>query len=75
MSGITWSKCFRRKPLEAPLESQLKRTLTSVDLLLYGVGSSVGAGIYCLVGIGAGLVDVNTFSCTEPGIEQNLKLL
>jgi basic amino acid/polyamine antiporter, APA family len=56
MSGMTaWSRCFRRKPLETSLESQLKRTLTSVDLLLYGVGSSVGAGIYCLVGIGAGL--------------------
>jgi APA family basic amino acid/polyamine antiporter len=46
---------FRRKPLEPPEESQLKRTLTAFDLVLYGVGSSVGAGIYCLVGIGAEL--------------------
>jgi APA family basic amino acid/polyamine antiporter len=33
----------------------LHRTLTAVDLMLYGVGCSVGAGIYCLVGIGAQL--------------------
>lgn len=50
-----WKQMLRRKPLEPPRESQLKRTLTAVDLVLYGVGSSVGAGIYCLVGIGAGL--------------------
>lgn len=31
----------------------LKRSLTLFDLILYGVGCSVGAGIYCLVGIGA----------------------
>lgn len=30
----------------------LRRTLTSVDLVLFGVGSSVGAGIFVLVGIG-----------------------
>lgn len=29
------------------------RTLTAVDLILYGVGSSIGAGIYVLVGLGA----------------------
>ena len=47
------SNMFRRKPLEPTAESQLERTLTAVDLILYGVGCSVGAGIYCLVGIGA----------------------
>ena len=46
---------FRRKPLEPPSESQLCRSLTAVDLVLYGVGCSVGAGIYCLIGIGANL--------------------
>jgi APA family basic amino acid/polyamine antiporter len=33
----------------------LKRTLNLVDLIFYGVGCSVGAGIYSLVGIGADL--------------------
>jgi APA family basic amino acid/polyamine antiporter len=33
----------------------LKRTLNLVDLIFYGVGCSVGAGIYSLVGIGANL--------------------
>lgn len=34
----------------------LLRSLTGIDLILYGVGSSVGAGIYVMVGIGATLV-------------------
>ena len=29
----------------------LRRTLTATDLVLYGVGSSVGAGIFVLVGL------------------------
>jgi APA family basic amino acid/polyamine antiporter len=62
-----WKRMLRRKPLEPPAESQLKRTLTAVDLILYGVGSSVGAGIYCLVGIGANLagpaITVSFFCC------------
>ena len=29
----------------------LRRSLTAVDLILYGVGSSVGAGIFVLVGL------------------------
>ena len=33
----------------------LRRTLTAVDLILYGLGSAVGAGIYILAGIGAKL--------------------
>jgi len=46
---------LRRKPLEPPAESELQRSLTAVDLILYGVGCSVGAGIYALIGIGANL--------------------
>ena len=46
---------LRRKPLEPPAESELHRSLTAVDLILYGVGCSVGAGIYALIGIGANL--------------------
>jgi len=33
----------------------LRRTLTAMDLIFYGVGSAVGAGIYILAGIGAKL--------------------
>ena len=35
--------------------SPLKRSLSLIDLIFYGVGCSVGAGIYSLVGIGANL--------------------
>ena len=30
---------------------RLRRTLTAIDLILYGIGSSVGAGIFVLVGL------------------------
>jgi APA family basic amino acid/polyamine antiporter len=40
-------------PKRAP--QKLKRTLNLLDLIFYGVGCSVGAGIYSLVGIGAKL--------------------
>ena len=44
----------RRKTVrEAQAAGNLRRTLTAVDLILYGVGSSVGAGIFVLVGLGA----------------------
>ena len=36
-----------------PAKATLRRTLSLSDLILYGVGCSVGAGIYCLVGLGA----------------------
>ena len=37
----------------SPTKATLRRTLSLADLILYGVGCSVGAGIYCLVGLGA----------------------
>jgi basic amino acid/polyamine antiporter, APA family len=37
----------------AASRSTLRRSLTAIDLILYGVGSSVGAGIFVLVGLGA----------------------
>ena len=37
----------------SPSKATLRRTLSLADLILYGVGCSVGAGIYCLVGLGA----------------------
>ena len=54
--------CFRRKTVSQAIAASageggdhvgLCRTLTAIDLILYGVGSSVGAGIYVLVGLGA----------------------
>ena len=45
----------RRKTLAEAQESEggggLRRSLTAMDLGLYGVGSSVGAGIFVLVGL------------------------
>mmetsp|Transcript_25225 Transcript_25225/g.59480 ORF Transcript_25225/g.59480 Transcript_25225/m.59480 type:complete len:642 (-) Transcript_25225:137-2062(-) len=38
-----------------PATASLRRTLNAVDLILYGLGSAVGAGIYILAGIGAKL--------------------
>lgn len=60
------SAISRRRPLSpqskvddscSPNEerSHLKRSLNLADLIFYGVGCSVGAGIYSLVGIGADL--------------------
>ncbi|GMH84877.1 hypothetical protein TL16_g10054 [Triparma laevis f. inornata] len=49
----------RRKPIVDLLREQnssknrLSRTLGVFDIILYGVGSSVGAGIYSLIGVGA----------------------
>lgn len=41
-----------RTPQHAPA---LRQVLTLVDLVAYGVGCSVGAGVYSLVGVGAQL--------------------
>jgi len=58
VSTGTTEAMLRRKPLEVETAKGksavgLKRSLNLQDLILYGVGCSVGAGIYCLVGIGA----------------------
>jgi hypothetical protein len=50
----------RRKPIVELLRESnsstskgLQRKLGVTDLILYGVGSSIGAGIYSLIGLGA----------------------
>ncbi|MES1197254.1 MAG: amino acid permease, partial [Pseudomonadota bacterium] len=48
-----WS---RLKPIDAaPTGHQLKRTLSWPHLVALGVGAIVGAGIYALIGQGAGM--------------------
>ncbi|HRP11799.1 MAG TPA: amino acid permease [Terricaulis sp.] len=47
-----WS---RRKPIAAPQHQELKRTLSWPHLVALGVGAIVGAGIYALIGQGAGM--------------------
>jgi len=37
----------------SPKEQSLSRCLSVFDLICYGVGCSVGAGVYSLVGVGA----------------------
>ena len=59
LSGNTLRAMGRRKTLAEAQETGeesgtgLKRSLNAVDLVLFGVGSSVGAGIFVLVGLGA----------------------
>lgn len=63
LSSYSVSALTRRRPLtpvsssrqSSQGEQQLQRTLTLPDIIFYGVGCSVGAGIYSLVGIGANL--------------------
>ena len=50
---LTSGRYFQETPPET--KSQLQRTLNLPDIIFYGVGCSVGAGIYSLVGIGAKL--------------------
>lgn len=47
----------RVKPLDQLQlgKTSLKKCLTLTDLIAYGVGCSVGAGVYSLVGVGAQL--------------------
>ncbi|KDO35543.1 hypothetical protein SPRG_00389 [Saprolegnia parasitica CBS 223.65] len=54
-----WQSFGRIKPLPSTVHSpsspsaSLKRCLSTFDLICYGVGCSVGAGVYSLIGIGA----------------------
>ena len=62
---------FTVKPIQAFLESRETRTegsslaekLGVIDLLGYGVGCTVGAGIYSLIGVGAGIAGITNPAC------------
>ena len=51
LSRFTLSNFCRRKPIEKSLsEETTKRTLTLIDLTMYGIAATVGSGIYSIVG-------------------------
>ncbi|KAG6541155.1 hypothetical protein Mapa_017452 [Marchantia paleacea] len=50
MSMDMWNKVWRRKPLHNVRESVLARHLRAIQLVPIGVGSTIGAGVYVLVG-------------------------
>eukprot|EP00439_Symbiodinium_sp_Y106_P048053 s1999_g6.t1 len=55
MAGF-WAVAFRQRPVESQLRSDagsLRRRLTSVDLTMIGIGSSIGSGIFVITGIAA----------------------
>ena len=62
-TSYTWKSLFTVKPIQAFLDSRearkkgnsLAEKLGLIDLLGYGVGCTVGAGIYSLIGVGAGI--------------------
>lgn len=48
---FTWASLTRKKPVEKSLsEETTTRTLTWVDLTLYGISATVGSGVYTVVG-------------------------
>ncbi len=48
------SSMFRKKPIRSiHQESSLHRTLSAFDLVLFGIGAIIGAGIFVLTGIAA----------------------
>ncbi|MEO0151316.1 MAG: amino acid permease [candidate division WOR-3 bacterium] len=50
-----FKELFKKKPIELAIEESektpLKRALNSFDLILFGIGAIVGAGIFALVGV------------------------
>ena len=64
--SYTIKSLFTVKPIQAFLESReakpeggsLAQKLGLIDLLGYGIGCTVGAGIYSLIGVGAGIAGI-----------------
>src|SRR5438105_961666 len=44
---------LRKKPINVHHVSSLKRCLTTFDLILFGIGAIIGAGVFVLTGIAA----------------------
>ncbi|MDX2083008.1 MAG: amino acid permease [Rickettsiales bacterium] len=57
MNSIFRAKIFRTKSIESIIEgakkNSLKKTLGSIDLILFGIGCTIGTGIFVLTGIAA----------------------
>ena len=46
-----WHKLTKLKPKEVITQSGYKKTLNRFQLTLYGIGNTIGAGIFALTGI------------------------
>ena len=46
-----WHKLTKLKPKEVNTQSGYKKTLNRFQLTLYGIGNTIGAGIFALTGI------------------------